>query len=59
MSEPYKIIENLKKKYKNDAAAIAEINAAIETIKYYENQGNADKAMSEAKQLESFLGYWY
>lgn len=52
-------ISALEHKYKNDAAALEEIERAKETILYYEKQGDEKKAQSEVNQLVAFLHDWH
>lgn len=52
-------IKSMERKYKNDEEAMGEINQAKDTIAYYIDKGEEDKAFSHARQLEAFLHDWY
>ena len=52
-------IQRLKEKYSNDVEALDEIRRAEETINYYMQQGQPEKATAHIKQLEAFLHDWY
>lgn len=54
-----KVIEKLEKQYSDDTDAVDEIKRAKTTIKYHEKNGDINKAISTAYQLEAFLHDWY
>ena len=52
-------IVELEKAYKGDGDALDEIARAKETIEYYENIGEREKASSTLNNLVAFLHDWY
>lgn len=59
MSAAMRILDELGKKYENDADALDEISRARETVIYYEEKGEKEKAINHAKGLGDFLREWY
>ena len=55
----YDRIVKLEAAYKGDKEALDEIARAKETIEYYEQRGELDKAESTLNNLGAFLNDWY
>ena len=54
-----KIIYELRRKYSGDRDAQEEIDRAVESILYYEQRGEDEKALTHAVVLSDFLHDWY